>query len=227
MDYETKILFNRLIEAVDSPDGWTIALTTINTIAVIVIAGIQIWMQWQQTKLQKLQLKQQDYESNKELLILIKKIDKLITDFIYILYNTTNSKSYGTEDLSNLLERINELDVKLLNTTIDFELRFPNEKNIIDDYRTMTISMYLICRKFKEYISNDSIDTTIELDIDTEVKIRKWLIDENLKEGILLHVKDEKISDAISKSLDEFVVRKITILNKKYSDIIAERCKID
>ena len=227
MDYETKILLNRLVEAIDSPDSWTIALTIINTITVIVIAIMQIRIQWQQTKLQKLQLKQQDYESNKELLILIKKIDKLITDFIYVLFNTTYSKSYGTEDLSNLLERINELDVKLLNTTIDFELRFPNEKNIIDDYRTMTISMYLICRKFKEYISNDSIDTTIELDIDTEVKIRKWLIDENLKEGILLHVKDEKISDAISKSLDEFVVRKTTILNKKYSDRIAERCKID
>lgn len=127
MDYETKILLNRLIEAIDSLDWWTIALTIINTIAVIGIACMQIRIQRQQTKLQQLQLKQQDYASNKELLILIKKIDKLITDFIYVLFNTTYSKSYGTEDLSNLLERINELDVKLLNTTIDFELRFPNE----------------------------------------------------------------------------------------------------
>ena len=53
MDYETKILFDRLIEAIDSPDWWTIALTIINTIAVIGIAIVQIRMQKRQTKLQE------------------------------------------------------------------------------------------------------------------------------------------------------------------------------
>lgn len=57
MDYETKFILERLIQAVDSPDGWTIALTSINTIAIIVIAIIQIRIQKQQTKLQKWQVK--------------------------------------------------------------------------------------------------------------------------------------------------------------------------
>ena len=55
MDYETKILLNRLIEVIDSPDWWTIALAIINTIAVIGIAYMQIRMQRQQTNLTKRQ----------------------------------------------------------------------------------------------------------------------------------------------------------------------------
>ena len=148
MDYETKFILERLIRAVESPDGWTIALTGINTIAVIVIAIIQIRIQNQQTKLQKRQVKQQDYEFNKELLMLIKSLDKQIIDFTFNLFNATDLKSYGINRLSNIMEHLKVLDDKLLNVAIDFELRFPNEKMIVSDYRNMIISMYMMCRKF-------------------------------------------------------------------------------
>lgn len=227
MDYETKFILERLIRAVESPDGWTIALTAINTIAVIVIAIIQIRIQNQQTKLQKRQVKQQDYEFNKELLMLIKSLDKQIIDFTFNLFNATDLKSYGINRLSNIMEHLKVLDDKLLNVAIDFEVRFPNEKMIISDYRNMIISMYMMCRKFIKYISDDIVNTKIELDIDVELNIRKTHNDETFKNGILLHVEDKVVYNDLSEMINKFIQMKISILNKKYSYIIAKPCKID
>jgi hypothetical protein len=227
MDYETKFILERLIRAVESPDGWTIALTAINTIAVIVIAIIQIRIQNQQTKLQKRQVKQQDYEFNKELLMLIKSLDKQIIDFTFNLFNATDLKSYGINRLSNIMEHLKVLDDKLLNVAIDFEVRFPNEKMIVSDYRNMIISMYMMCRKFIKYISDDIVNTKIELDIDVELNIRKTHNDETFKNGILLHVEDKVVYNDLSEMINKFIQMKISILNKKYSYIIAKPCKID
>lgn len=227
MDYETKFILERLIRAVESPDGWTIALTAINTIAVIVIAIIQIRIQNQQTKLQKRQVKQQDYEFNKELLMLIKSLDKQIIDFTFNLFNATDLKSYGINRLSNIMEHLKVLDDKLLNVAIDFELRFPNEKMIVSDYRNMIISMYMMCRKFIKYISDDIVNTKIELDIDVELNIRKTHNDETFKNGILLHVEDKVVYNDLSEMINKFIQMKTSILNKKYSYIIAKPCKID
>ncbi len=227
MDYETKFILERLIRAVESPDGWTIALTAINTIAVIVIAIIQIRIQNQQTKLQKRQVKQQYYEFNKELLMLIKSLDKQIIDFTFNLFNATDLKSYGINRLSNIMEHLKVLDDKLLNVAIDFELRFPNEKMIVSDYRNMIISMYMMCRKFIKYISDDIVNTKIELDIDVELNIRKTHNDETFKNGILLHVEDKVVYNDLSEMINKFIQMKTSILNKKYSYIIAKPCKID
>ena len=227
MDYETKFILERLIRVVESPDGWTIALTAINTIAVIVIAIIQIRIQNQQTKLQKRQVKQQDYEFNKELLMLIKSLDKQIIDFTFNLFNATDLKSYGINRLSNIMEHLKVLDDKLLNVAIDFEVRFPNEKMIVSDYRNMIISMYMMCRKFIKYISDDIVNTKIELDIDVELNIRKTHNDETFKNGILLHVEDKVVYNDLSEMINKFIQMKTSILNKKYSYIIAKPCKID
>ena len=82
MDYETKIYLDKLIEAVDklnSPDWWTIGITVVNAI-------IMIWLGWRQYKLQQQQTKQQDYEPNKELLVIIKGIDNQIEHHLYTLF---------------------------------------------------------------------------------------------------------------------------------------------
>ena len=111
MDYETKFILERIIQAVDSPDGWTIALTGINTIAIIVIAIIQIRIQKQQTKLQKWQVKQNDYELNKELLMLVKSIDKEIENLLFHLFIVIDLKSYSITKLSNFIEQIEKLRI--------------------------------------------------------------------------------------------------------------------
>ena len=48
MDYETKLLLNKLVEAVDCPDWWAIGIT-------VVKAFIVAWLGWRQYKLQQRQ----------------------------------------------------------------------------------------------------------------------------------------------------------------------------
>ena len=227
MDYETKFILERIIQAVDSPDGWTIALTGINTIAIIVIAIIQIRIQKQQTKLQKWQVKQNDYELNKELLMLVKSIDKEIENLLFHLFIVIDLKSYSITKLSNFIEQIEKLESKLVDTAIDFELRFPNGKQIVADYRNITIFMSIMYRKFIKHISNNNINTNSELDIDSEVNIRKIHNDEVFKNAILNCVKDKVIYNELLDSMNNFILMKKSIQNKGNSKTIVNHCKID
>ena len=122
MDYESKILFNRLIEAVDSPDWWIIALTIINTIAVIGIAGVQIWMQWQQTKMQ-------EHKMYKDLYSLLNSIhnigDSTIHNIALVLKNYCYNidKEFCIKYLEKRKQEIDELSLKLSEHKIDLELK--------------------------------------------------------------------------------------------------------
>lgn len=128
MDYESKILFNRLIEAVDSPDWWIIALTIINTIAVIGIAGVQIWMQWQQTKMQ-------EHKMYKDLYSLLNSIhnigDSTIHNIALVLKNYCYNidKEFCIKYLEKRKQEIDELSLKLSEHKIDLELK-TNIRNI-------------------------------------------------------------------------------------------------
>ena len=54
MDYESKILLNRLVEEVEKlnePDWWVIGITIVN-------AAFMAWLGWRQYKLQQKQTKQ-------------------------------------------------------------------------------------------------------------------------------------------------------------------------
>lgn len=102
MDYESKILLNRLVDEVEklnSPDWCTIIITSIIT---IINAGFMAWLGWrqyklqqrqtklqeqqilqqeQQTKLQEQQILQQEYEIYSKLYKLVKRADVEIEHF--------------------------------------------------------------------------------------------------------------------------------------------------
>ena len=68
MDYETKIYLEKLIgamEKLDGPDWWSVFFTAISTIAVIVIAVVQIRLQKQQTKVQEYEIAFKKYSDKK------------------------------------------------------------------------------------------------------------------------------------------------------------------
>lgn len=60
MDYETKIYLEKLIEAVNSPDWWSVGATIFAAIAAAVITWV---LGWRQSKLQKQQLKIQERQN--------------------------------------------------------------------------------------------------------------------------------------------------------------------
>lgn len=60
MDYETKIYLDKLIEAVESPDGWSIGATIFAAIAAAIITWV---LGWRQSRLQEQQLKIQEHQN--------------------------------------------------------------------------------------------------------------------------------------------------------------------
>ena len=90
MDYEIKILLNKLVLAIDkfdSPDWWIIILTAINIVAFILVAVTQIKQQQQQTKLQVQQTKAEEYEIYRKLYRSIKLSNTIIDSFVIDIWN--------------------------------------------------------------------------------------------------------------------------------------------
>lgn len=222
MDYETKLYLDNLIEAINRPDWWTIGITVVNAL-------IMIWLGWRQYKLQQQQTKQQDYEPNKELLVIIKDIDNQIEYLLYTLFYMLAGgvKSSIKNRLSELMTELDALDKQVIDHKIDFELRFPAEKTLISDYRIIGYNMYHIYSVFQKHIENEDINLEYEFDIDEAAEIISSNIDEKYKKGILFYIKDKNVQNQIVISLDRFIKRKIAIQDKKYADKIAERCRIN
>lgn len=119
MDYETKILLNKLVEAVNSPDWWTILLTAINTIAVIVIAVAQI-------RLQKRQAKAQEYDLYRRLFSQVYELDffnKTILLKIVAILTSNEDKKLRLKLIEDIWKESEILSDKFNECTIDMELK--------------------------------------------------------------------------------------------------------
>lgn len=122
MDYETKIYLDKLIEAVEelnSPDWWTILLTAINTIAVIVIAVAQI-------RLQKRQAKAQEYDLYRRLFSQVYELDffnKTILLKIVAILTSNEDKKLRLKLIEDIWKESEILSDKFNECTIDMELK--------------------------------------------------------------------------------------------------------
>ena len=119
MDYETKIYLDKLVEAVNSPDWWTILLTAINTIAVIVIAVAQI-------RLQKRQAKAQEYDLYRRLVSQVYELDffnKTILLRIVAILTSNEDKKLRLKLIEDIWKESEILSDKFNECTIDMELK--------------------------------------------------------------------------------------------------------
>ena len=85
MDYESKILLNRLVDEVEklnSPDWWVIGITFVNALIMVWLGWKQYKLQQRQTKLQEQQILQQEYEIYSKLYKLVKRADVEIEHFL-------------------------------------------------------------------------------------------------------------------------------------------------
>ena len=72
----------KFCDFITNPDWWVVFFTAISTIAVIIIAVMQIKLQRQQTELQKRQTEAQDYEVRKRLYSLLKNANREIDYYL-------------------------------------------------------------------------------------------------------------------------------------------------
>ena len=226
MDYETKILLNRLIEAVeklDSPDWWTIALAIINTIAVIGIAYMQIRIQRQQTKLQKRQTEAQEYELYRNLAYIVKEIHFESKFVVFDVNRYMMNQIPIIPDNNHWREKIKkyvDLNEKLENCEIDLELKFSKSFIDIDAYKRVLMAMSYFSSFFEKLL------------LENKVKKRNW--------GMMTIEKPyiesaKKIATQISEEyqyqfvcyLTDFLDANDGINEEETMQKIKQRCKID
>ena len=184
MDYEIKILLNRLIEAIDSPDEWTIALTIANTIAVIGIAIVQIRMQKRQTKLQ-------EHDMYKKMYSLIYSIHEIggsvICNLSIVLKNYCcgYDKEFCIKYLEKKQKEIDDLIQKLYDHKIDLELKTKIKYKEFVSYESYLMIASGLINDFVYFLKNKMIKS---LDIDENQTFN----DEEFIDYILINIEESK-----------------------------------
>lgn len=120
---------NTICKYITNPDWWGVFFTAISTIAVIIIAVMQIKLQRQQTELQKRQTEAQDYEVRKRLYSLLKNANREIDYYLENLGAALYESRYNAdkEYLQRWLNSINKLINDLRESYVDYELKFSKE----------------------------------------------------------------------------------------------------
>jgi hypothetical protein len=159
MDYETKILLYRVVEALDAmnnPDWWTIVLTITNIIAVILIAYMQI-------KLQKRQTEAQEYELYRKLSHIVKEVHFEAKFVVYDMFHYLRNEIPILPEYNHwrkLVNKCNELRHELEDCEIDLELKFSKKFIDIDAYSWVIASMIYFCDLYEALLLEKKITFT-------------------------------------------------------------------
>ena len=227
MDYETKILLNKLIEAVDSPDWWIIGLTIINTLAVITIAVVQIRMQRHQTQLQKRQTEAQEYSTYRQLYILISSANREIDGFLFNLNDALWAPRYNIDKgyLKRKLEHLDKLRKELSDSYVDYELKFSHEPFNKNGYYQILSLMARIIHQTTLSIEKNEVYIAEGMQ---RIPYEKGKEDEGYAIAIVKHFKDGFLAGMLMQNFEMFIEQKRTLrCDDKFLDKIRERCKID
>lgn len=189
MDYETKIYFDKLVEAVEKlnqPDWWMIILTAINIGAFIFVAATQIRLQKQQTSIQH-------YDKCKLLYKLIGNIHQSANFLIFQICGYLSDLSFNGA-ISDYFEyqksNISSLSNQLDENATDIDLILPRQYVNRLDYSHLLRSMYLLVDSMYSYEQVGNLKQR------GSIKYNAGFLDnEAMIEHILLYVKDEDKSN--------------------------------
>lgn len=221
MDYETKLYLDNLIEAINRPDWWSVILSAISTIAVIVIAVVQIRLQKQQTKAQ-------EYSRYKELYSIIYDIDLLINHFLFSIYAGMSS----SRDLDALRCRLTKMfndaynaERLLMQKIIDFKLKTNDGESKIREYQYILINMSNIASLIADAtLSSDGIRT---VPTEEEKKYQPSVIikDREVQKTLIVsRIINKEAAQLIKSSIENFIKDKKKIDEFNYAAQIAKHC---
>lgn len=231
MDYETKQIFEQLIdaingngaeleqlfEAMESPDWGTIILTIINI-------GAFIWVAVTQIKLQRLQVRQQEYDIYRRLYSVIYAIDELSLNTLNIIDRYLSIPLVRASDkkiLFHTQEKAMQLVKDLDNNAIDFDLKFSNGRDILDKYKKALVDITSIL----QYFISLEIDGHIAL-IEDNSLIYKLTFQED-EDVIINSIKDRIMAVSLVSTtvglLNGYIERRNELLTMKIAVEIKKR----
>ena len=247
MDYETKILLNKLIKAVNSPDWWVIGITIVNALIVI---GLTIWqlclnrrqtqiqerqnelqenqvrLQSQQNELQKRQIETQEYEMYRRLYIVVSEANYEIRSFLYNVWSALWAPTYRVDKdyLHKRIEIIEKVQKEFYQNNIDFELKFSVEFFDRGGYDKLLSYMVNIYKHMENHLLNNRIplcEGTHTMHYDSSKG------DDSYVTAIMSHMPTTEMMDLYYLYLSEFIELKGKIYNAEAPNTIKKRCKID
>ena len=222
MDYETKIYFDNLIEAVeklDSPDWWAIGITVVNAL-------IMIWLGWKQYTLQKQQTNTQEFSTYRGLYNVIKEANFQIDNFLANLWKAEWRPTYQF-DANFIKDRYDELSnlCRILNDNItDYELKFSKDFIDINGYHSISQLMLRVYRDMSRLASENKI---IYIEGMQRIFYNQDNEDEAFIDAVSRQFVNEGIRQYIKSNLESFVRERDNVRNNNVLEKIRERCKID
>lgn len=232
MDYETKLILQDLIGAIEKPDGpdwWMIVLTVINIVAFVFVACTQIKIQKHQTKLQEQQKKAQEYDTYRLLYALIKESNWYIKSFIRSLYSSiiySRSIEEIRDELEDMQKRLYGMENRLMKQIIDFELKLPNGETIVRDYQSVLLLAGNISGYISRIISKDDDSILKKSKIEHDYTMPYILRDEFvMKNAIVARINKKGKAVFLERRLDILLKHRDDLIEKEYIDTIAEYCK--
>lgn len=227
MDYETKLILQDLIEAVDkldSPDWWAIGITAVNAL-------IMIWLGWKQYRLQKQQTKAQEYAVYKQLYSMIYEADFLINNFLFSLFvaiigrpNIDIIRNSIAEDY----ERYNNAERRLMQHIVDFRLKMPNGEQYMREYQDALIQMASITLFINRILQNpEGLQMTPSVE-EKEYRLTTIIKDGEVQKKILIsRMVNKEDSEWLDWLITAFLTKQAEIEKLEFAEQIAKHCKID
>lgn len=195
MDTNTQIL-QELVEAVNSPDWWTIGITVVNAL-------IMVWLGVKQNKLQTQQNKLARYSENKQLLFIIRDINsnagRIIMDIQRKIYLLKDNSTYFQDQCELWKKRMQDF----IDNSEDLRLKIGMTKDEYNAYMVVFMFSDLVLYLLIEYYEEGYID--IE-ELDRMPYIKSFDNDEYIRYiiGFVKVEKEKEITDAL-KSLDKAI----------------------
>lgn len=215
MDYETKILLNRLVDEVEklnSPDWCVIGITVVNAL-------IMAWIGWRQYKLQQRQTKIQEHEVYKNLYSLIKSIHNLGGSIIYTAFfvlKDSKIDEFDIRHLQNKRKALDDLSLKLSEFEIDLGLKTNIRKIEYANYEFfLSVASGLII-DLTLLLKNASIHP---LNVD-----KNLTFNENEMIGLILAKTEESERESLKKRFDNYTKLKNRIENYKILESLKKHC---
>ncbi|MBE6300194.1 MAG: hypothetical protein E7083_07715 [Bacteroidales bacterium] len=228
MDYETKIYLEKLIEAIDSPDWWSVIVTFIAAIVAAIITYVlgkrqnklqeqQIKLQEQQNQLQEQQIKAQEYAIYRQMYIKIDNIDTFAQTFlqkILAVLSCEFGNNYRVVQVRDLFKEAYSLNDSFTECTFDVELKQCG--NAID------VGLY-----YRVLSEIKRLSKTLEFLLETnKINIHKYSIEYNSDYTTLINIitnccNDKQFQEVLKMQLQECV----DAINKLKTSSIKEEIK--
>ena len=216
MDYETKILLNRLVDEVEklnSPDWWVIGITVVNAV-------LMLWLGWRQFKLQKQQTKIQEYE-------LYRRMYNCVNSIYTIAYGIAIPVYVGLSKCDkiyweNFKKEILELNKEIKDISVDLSLKFPMEKNIKDKYKIMLGAISNVVRKTDDIIQKDLIKDNFCKNIESLI-VNVGKNENELLPIISSAIKEGKERNELVEAVNSLLLFRKGLCNSEFIDKIRSR----